>query len=205
MGSDMDRSSVYGKHLTADEVETFALDLPARPRRAEAHLAECAECRREVASLRALDSALSGLGHLAPGLHFAGRVMARVRFRAPWYERAWAVTRERWVALAAASISLVAATSLMAVWLTSQPELSVGGLTGLMLQQAHDFSLQVIMAVGSFLWSSTLVRWIIEAAERIGVEGMILILSALSLVTISTAGAMVRLLQPAPLRLRDAS
>jgi hypothetical protein len=46
---------------------------------------------------------------------------------------------------------------------------------------------------------------VIEAAERIGMEGAILLLSALSLVTISAAGAMMRLMQPAPLRLRNAA
>ena len=193
------------RHLTPDEVEAFALGLPARPRAAEAHLGECVACHREVESLHALGEALSGLAHLAPGPRFAEQVMARVSLRAPWYARAWQVTRERWVALAAASVALVATTSLMAVWLTSQPELSLVGLSGMILGQIRDFSLQVVMAIGSLLWSSPVVRAVIDAAGRIGVEGAILLLSALSLITISAAGAMMRLMQPAPLRLRRAA
>lgn len=193
------------KHLTPDEVETFALDLPARRRAAEAHLCDCLECGREVESLRALDEALSGLAHLAPGPRFADRVMARVSLRAPWYARAWTVTRERWVALAAASLAVAAGTGLMALWLASQPELGVLAISGLVLQQIRDFSLQVVMAIGSLLWSSPLLRSVIDGAERIGMEGAILLLSALSLVTISAAGAMMRLMQPAPLRLRKAA
>ena len=64
---------------------------------------------------------------------------------------------------------------------------------------------KTVMAVGGLLWSSSLIRSVIEAAERIGMEGAILLLSALSLVTISAAGAMMRLMQPAPLRLRSSA
>lgn len=200
-----DRPAKPNRHLTPDEVEALALGLPARPRAAEAHLGECVACRREVESLHALDEALSGLAHVAPSPRFAEQVMARVSLRAPWYARAWQVTRERWVALAAASVALVATTGLMAVWLTSQPELSLVGLSGMILGQIRDFSLQVVMAIGSLLWSSPVVRAVIDAAGRIGLEGAILLLAALSLVTISAAGAMMRLMQPAPLRLRRAA
>ncbi len=192
------------KHLTSDEVEIFAFGLPARPRRAEEHLATCTECRREVGSLRALDAALTGLGHLAPSPEFTARVMARVRLGAPW-QLAWRFARERWIGLAAASVALVAATSLMALWLTSQPQLSIGGLTELMLLQARDFSLRVVMGVGGLLWGSSLVRSALDAVNRIGMEGLILLASAMSLVTIGTAGALVQLLRPTPLRLRSAT
>jgi hypothetical protein len=131
--------------------------------------------------------------------------MARVSLRAPWYARAWTVTHEHWAPLAAASLALAATTSLMALWLTSQPELSLMSLSGLVVQQIRDFSLQVVMAIGSLLWSSSLIRSVIEAAERVGMEGAILLLSALSLITISAMGAMMRLMQPAPLRLRNAA
>jgi hypothetical protein len=200
-----DRAANPKRHLTPDEVEIFALGLPARPRGARAHLGGCSECNREVESLRALDEALSGLADLAPSPRFAEQVMARVSLRAPWYSRAWAVTRDHWAPLAAAGLALAATTSLMVLWLGNQPELSVMGLSGLVLQQIRDFSLQVVMAVGGLLWSSSLIRSVIEAAERIGMEGAILLLSALSLVTISAAGAMMRLMQPAPLRLRSSA
>jgi hypothetical protein len=200
-----DRTANLARHLTPDEVETFALGLPARPRAARAHLGRCVECLREVESLRALDEALSDLSQPAPSPRFAEQVMARVSLRAPWYARAWPVTREHWLPLAAASLVLATATSLMALWLTSQPELSLMSLSGLVVQQIRDFSLQVVMAIGSLLWSSSVVRSVIEATGRIGMEGAILLLSALSLVTISAVGAMMRLMQPAPLRLRNAA
>lgn len=192
------------RHLTSDEVESLALGLAARPRGAEAHLAACQECRREVGSLRALDAALSGLGHLAPSPGFTARVMARVQLGSPW-QQAWRFARERWISLAAASVALVAATGLMALWLTSQPQLSIGGLTELMLLQARDFSLRVVMGIGGLLWGSSLIRSALEAAGRIGMEGAILVLSAISLVTIGAAGALLQLLRPAPLRLRNAA
>ena len=193
------------RHLTPDQVEAFALERPARSRGAYAHLSTCTDCRREVESLRALDSALAGLGELAPGPKFSEQVLARVKLPVPLYVRAWTVTRERWVSLAAASLAVVAAASVMALWLANQPELSVTGLFGLMMQQARDFSLQVVMTIGGALWSSSLIRAVIDGVGRIGVEGAILLLSALSLVTIGAAGAMHRLMQPAPLRLRRAA
>jgi hypothetical protein len=83
--------------------------------------------------------------------------------------------------------------------------MSVAGLFGLMIQQARDFSLQVVMTIGGALWSSSLIRAVVDGVGRIGMEGAILLASALSLVTISAAGAMLRLMQPAPLRLRRAA
>jgi hypothetical protein len=193
------------RHLTPDQVEAFALDHPARLRGADAHLAACTDCRSEVESLRVLAAALAGLGVLDPGSRFAEQVMARVSLPVPLYLRAWAVTRERWITLAAASIAVVAAASVMVLWLANQPEMSVAGLFGLMIQQARDFSLQVVMTIGGALWSSSLIRAVVDGVGRIGMEGAILLASALSLVTISAAGAMLRLMQPAPLRLRRAA
>jgi len=193
------------RHLTPDQVEAFALDRPARSRAADAHRAGCAECRSEVEALRALDAALAGLGDLSPGPKFFEHVMARVSLPIPLYVRAWAVARERWITLAAASFMVTAAASIMVLWLANTPEMSVTGLFVLMIQQARDFSLQVVMAIGGTLWSSALIRSVLDGAGRIGMEGAILMLSALSLLTISAAGAMLRLMQPARLRLRRAA
>ena len=200
-----DRAEKPDRHLTPDQVEAFALNRPARLRGAAAHLGACTECRREVETLQALDAALAGLEQLSPGPNFTDRVMARVRLPIPLHLRAWAVTRQRWMGLAAASIAMVAAATVILLWLANQPEMSVAGLFGLMVQQARDFSLQVVMTIGGALWSSALVRSIVDGASQIGMEGAILLLSALSLVTISAAGAMLRLMQPAPLRLRRAA
>lgn len=189
------------RHLTPDEVEVFALGLPARPRSAETHLATCLECRSEVESLQALHQALSSLEQLTPAPAFAERVMARVTLPVPWRARAWTVAREHWLPVAAALVAVVGTAGLTALWLGNQPELSVGGVLGLMSREVREFGLQVAMAAGGVLWGSAIVRSVADGIVSIGLEGAILLLSALSLVTISAAAAMARLVQPIPLRI----
>ncbi|MCK5411737.1 MAG: hypothetical protein KAJ67_06560 [Gemmatimonadetes bacterium] len=197
----MDRAQNPDRHLTPDEVELFTLGLPARPRSAETHLAACLECRSEVESLQALHRALSSLEHFAPAPAFAERVMARVTLPVPWRARAWTLARERWLPVAAALVAVLGATSLTALWLGNQPELSVGGVLELMSREVREFGLQVVMTAGGLLWNSAIVRSMADGIVNIGLEGAILLLSALSLVTISAAAAMARLVQPTPLRI----
>ena len=106
--------------------------------------------------------------------------------------------------MAAALVALVGAAGLTALWLGSQPELSVGGVLGLMSREVREFGLQVVMAAGGLLWDSAIVRSVADGIVSIGLEGAILLLSALSLVTISAAAAMARLVQPTPLRIGHA-
>lgn len=198
-----DRAQNPDRHLTPDEVELFTLGFPARPPSAETHLAACPECRREVESLQALHQALSSLQHFAPAPAFAERVMARVTLPVPWRARAWTFARERWLPAAAALVAVVGTAGLTALWLGNQPELSVGGVLELMSREVREFGLQVLITAGGLLWHSAIVRSVADGLVRIGLEGAILLLSALSLVTISAAAAMARLVQPTPLRIGD--
>jgi hypothetical protein len=60
---------------------------PIRPAEVDAHLAGCAECRRELAALRATLGALRGLERPRAPLGFVESVMRRA-YPTPWYRRA---------------------------------------------------------------------------------------------------------------------
>ena len=80
MGS-MDRA-----HLTADALCDLAEGLmpPADRREAEAHLALCADCRREAAAMQAYFRDMSGLGTLKAPDRFLTQVHGRIAQASPW-------------------------------------------------------------------------------------------------------------------------
>jgi len=68
-------------HLTADETELWALGL--LPATRDAHLAQCAECRRVAERERKLIRELAQLTRFAPEFGFVERVMAKVKIPTP--------------------------------------------------------------------------------------------------------------------------
>ncbi|HKK08583.1 MAG TPA: hypothetical protein VKA44_06840, partial [Gemmatimonadota bacterium] len=118
------------RHLTREERELFLPDAPEGkpPAEARRHVEGCERCRREVEALRSLHAALASLPRLDPRPGFADAVMARVRLPVPWYVRVWDVVTEHWLSLSLAAGLLGATVGTGLWWLTSQPELTLGGL-----------------------------------------------------------------------------
>lgn len=73
-------------HLTADALCDFAEGLmpPGDRREAEAHLAGCADCRREAAAMQGYFREMSGLETLRAPDRFLTRVHARIAKSSPW-------------------------------------------------------------------------------------------------------------------------
>jgi hypothetical protein len=79
------------KHLDAEALSDYAEGLPDAHARAaaDAHLAGCAQCRRELADIQAYFRNLSDLEPVRAPADFLSRVRSRLPRPSPW-ERAWA-------------------------------------------------------------------------------------------------------------------
>jgi len=79
------------KHLDAEALSDYAEGLPDAHARAaaDAHLAGCAQCRRELAAIQAYFRDLADLEPARAPADFLSRVRARLPRPSPW-ERAWA-------------------------------------------------------------------------------------------------------------------
>ena len=78
------------KHLDGDLLSDYAeglLDGPARAA-ADAHFAECAECRRELAAVQAYFKGMADLEPARAPADFLAKVHARLPRPSPW-RRAW--------------------------------------------------------------------------------------------------------------------
>lgn len=171
-------------HPTPDRLQSFVEEeLDERDRAVVgAHVVECAECGREVAELRSLFTALSGLTAFAPPAGFADRVMTGVRVRRPvfapalagvgaWAERLAPRSTRGWAAVAALLALPVVGASLLVGWLMSQPGVTAQGLwtmsTGL-LGQVLNSSLH-------WAWTrfagTNLAAWSTQALELAGSLG----------------------------------
>jgi hypothetical protein len=78
-------SELLHPHLTADEIELWALGL--LPAARALHLAQCPACLSAAERERTLFRELVQLERFAPSVEFADKVMARVRIPTPSGER----------------------------------------------------------------------------------------------------------------------
>ncbi len=124
-------------HPTTDRLNAFVeKTLDAGERAAvDTHLAGCPECRGEVAELRSLFEALSGLAAFSPAAGFADRVMTGVTVRRPafagaseWLERFVPATTRGWAAASAVLALPALVAAVLASWLLSQPGVTAQGL-----------------------------------------------------------------------------
>ncbi len=194
-----DMNERLGRHLQQEERELFLSDQDtgAPPEVLRRHVDTCERCRREVEELRALHAALFSLPQLDPSPGFTESVMARIRLPVPWYVRAWATLRSHWLVLALAATLVVGTAGLGAWWLTSQPELTLGGLVGFTLERLTALFWGAVVAGGRLVWESGLPALLKEMAGRIGMTGALVGMAGIVLASLLTAGAMAKMLAPA--------
>ncbi|MFP4622611.1 MAG: anti-sigma factor family protein [Gemmatimonadota bacterium] len=167
-------------HPSTERLQAYAEESLDGAERAavRAHVVECAECGAEVAELRSLFEALSGLTAFAPSAGFADRVMTEVRVRKPafagitaWTERLVPQTTRAWAAAAAVLALPVVGASLLVGWVMSQPGVTAQGLWTL----ANDALGQVLST--SWHWAlarfagTSIATWLTQALELVGSLG----------------------------------
>ncbi len=155
-------------------------------------------CRAELVEWRALDERLAEIGHLAPAPGFVAGVMARVRLPLPWPERARALVRRRWRAMAAATASLTAVTGGAFYWLLGSRGVTPAGLVPFLLDGARDLAVQGALGAGRLAYR---LGWVDPAGGL--AEGLGLLDAVGGLVAAGTLGllsiwTMLRLMRPAP-------
>lgn len=187
-------------HLTETLLELAAEgDLPPAGRAAaEAHLAGCEHCRREVERRRALEAALAALPRFEPSAAFAEGVMARVRL-APagsaaavrrWLPR----TRRGWAGAAALLLAPGLPLVLLVAWLFARPGVSLAVLAGQLLDGLGDAGWSIALHAADALIRLGALRGLELALDAVAAAGGItpVALAAAALVPL-TLWAMLRL------------
>ncbi len=134
-------TSPSGAHLAFDDFDVLLSEDAESPLHApaEAHLAGCPQCRRELAAQSTLIARLESLPFFSPSLGFADQALRHVAIPDPFALRSLATSRKRLLAtrrsLVAASVLLVMVLGTMAAsvaWSLANPEAvsSIGGWLG---------------------------------------------------------------------------
>ncbi len=144
-------------HLEAGSIQDFLEGiLPARQMaRVQAHIVACTTCSSEVGGWRTLLSRLEGLEHLAPGRHFAERVMAGVRVPASapavatapvwaqvlaYAQRLVPRTRGAWAAISGVAVTPAVTAGLVFYAVFSHPTLTPEALASFGWWQVADLA-----------------------------------------------------------------
>jgi anti-sigma factor RsiW len=172
----------------------------------DSHLTHCSTCEAEVADLRALFTALSGLPRLEPSAGFAERVMADVHVRQPAWATAWAATTawvdrvapqttKGWAAAAAVFALPVIGATVAVAWLLAQPGVSAQGLWTLTAVLTEN----AVAGAGQWVWAqlstSALAVWAAQAFELLGSVGRGQLGLAVAAFATMTAGSIYILYQ----------
>jgi anti-sigma factor RsiW len=174
----------------------------AELRAVDSHLTGCPECREEVAELRSLFGALSGLTRFEPSVGFADRVMAGVRVRRPafagasaWVERVTPQTTRGWAAAAAVLALPVIGATVLVSWLMAQPGVTLQGLWTLTGRLAGE----ALSSGWQWAWArfagTTLAGWLAQGLEVAGSVGRGEVGLAVVLFATLTAGSIYVLYQ----------
>lgn len=204
----MTEDDVTGNHLSQEELELFVARLREgasgpRPEQRD-HLASCGACRRELQSLRSLDEALAGLPSLEPSPGFTDAVMARVRLPMPWYRKAWARIVQHWLALAL-GVSGAVSGGLMAWWVSTRPELTLGGLADFTLERVSALFWSLVVAGGRLAWRTGIPDALAELARSVDPVQALLGMAVLAVCSLTAGTVMARLFtDEMPSRMRAA-
>lgn len=197
------------RHLTQEELELFLPRLRRRDGAEEPdeglrdHLQACGRCRERMEELRALDSTLAGLPSLEPSPGFTEAVMSRVTLPAPWYRRLWNAAVERWL-LATILVLGAGATGGFGGWIALRPDVSLGGLTSLVLERVSALFWTLLVGLGRLLWESGLPATLRTAAGSVELVEAAAAMAALTLTALGAGWLMVRLMTASPPRARGA-
>lgn len=194
----------HDRHLTQEELELFLPRLRepgargAEPTEAHrTHLDACGRCREELKRLREVDAMLAGLPSLEPPSGFTDDVMARVTLPAPWYRRLWSAVVERWL-LAALTLLGAGATGGFGIWIALRPDVSFGGLTGLVLERLSGLFWTLVVSLGRLIWESGLPATVQSLARSLDLVQAAAGMGALTLATLAVGYAMARLMTASP-------
>lgn len=204
----MSERHVSGRHLSQEELERFVPRLregrsgpPGEHRR---HLEDCGSCRRELRSLRSLDEALAGLPPLAPSAGFTDAVMQRVRLPVPWYRRLWAAVAPHWLAVALGFSGAVSG-GLVAWWVATRPELTLGGLAGFTLDRLSALFWSLVVGAGRLFWRTGLPDALAGLVRSVDPVEALVGMAVLALCSLTAGTVMARLFHgETPPRMRAA-
>lgn len=197
------------RHLTQEELELFLPRLRRQDGAEEpdeglrGHLEACGRCRERLEGLRTLDATLAGLPSLEPSPGFTEAVMGRVALKAPWYRRLWNAAVERWLLVALAVLG-VGATGGFGAWIALRPGLSLGGLTGLVLERVSALFWTLLVSVGRLLWESGLPATLRALAGSVELAEAAAAMGGMTLTALGAGWLMVRLMTASPPRPRGA-
>ena len=204
----MDERNVTGSHLSQEELELFLPRLReegAGPRpEQEQHLEDCGRCRSDLRALRSLDEALAGLPALEPSPGFSEAVMRRVRLPVPWYRRLWARVVQHWLAV---SVGLSGAVSggLVAWWVATRPELTLGGLADFTLERVSALFWSLVVGAGRLFWRTGVPDALAQLARSVDPVEALVGMAVLALCSLTAGTVMARLLdREMPPRMRAA-
>lgn len=197
------------RHLTQEELELFLPRLRRRDGAEEpdeglrGHLETCGRCRERLEDLRSLDATLAGLPSLEPSPGFTDAVMSRVTLPAPWYRRLWNAAVERWL-LATIAVLGAGATGGFGAWIALRPDVSLGGLAGLVLERVSALFWTLLVNLGRLLWESGLPATLRALAGSVELVEAAAAMGALTLTALAVGWLMVKLMTASPPRPRGA-
>ena len=192
----MSERHVTGSHLSQEELELFLPRLREgrsgpRPEQEE-HLEACGRCRRELRALRSLDEALAGLPALEPSPGFTEAVMQRVRLPAPWYRRLWAGIARHWLAVGL-GLSGAVSGGLVAWWVATRPELTLGGLADFSLERISALFWSLVVAAGRLFWRTGIPDALAGLVRTVDPVEALVGMAVLALCSLTAASVMTRL------------
>ena len=172
-------------HPTAERLQAFVYQSLGVPDRAvvESHLTTCATCQGEVEEWRSLFSVLATLPHHNPSPHFADLVMSGVHLPDPWYVRAAASigsqlqvftphTTRGWAFAAACMAFPFALFGTLAMWLLSQPGITVDSLYSFTTGKLHSFASGTASNTMASLLQSNVALYVARALEALNHAGL---------------------------------
>lgn len=199
----------HSRHLEQEELELFLPRLrrqagAGEPREAHRdHLETCGRCGEKLEELRSLDASLAALPSLEPSPGFTEAVMSRVTLRAPWYRRLWSAVVDRWL-LATLVVLGAGATAGFGAWIGLRPDVSLDGLTGLVLERISALFWTMLVNLGRLLWESGLPATIRSLAGSFELAEAAAAMGALTLTALAAGWLMVKLMTASPPRPRGA-
>ena len=181
------------RHLLPDEIDLLLdgeVGFGTTP--LKSHVRQCAVCRAELESARALVSELEHLPRLVPSPLFASRVMSQVQVFVPWHVALidtvrGLVPRSRPVRALAGAIALVVAVALTigSVWLLARLDTAIFA-TNLVLDRAREAVVNgAAGAVAAAFGEPAL-----QALRGAGALGLALVAALLLAAAAVTAGAL---------------
>lgn len=176
------------QHLEMEELERVALEEGTLPAPRRDHLDGCARCRRELASMEELHTALSGLPYHAPSPGFADAVMSRVDLAEPWYVRLLA---RNWTPVAGVSAGALAIAAVgFWIWLFTRGGVALESVLAVAAEWARTALWDLVVGAGRVLVDTGIGPAAMDVAQALtpgaaaAILAVLAVLGALASVTV---------------------